>query len=110
MPNRRDRHSVKARKPTDDRRVVGVTTVAMDFHEVFEQPLDEIEGVRPIRMARKLHPLESCGWILLSVFVRHCLVRRGRSGAHRRSVAFPVNFATERAQSIFELRAALDSQ
>ena len=67
MPNRRDRHSVKARKATDDRRVVGITTVAMNFDEVFEQPLDEIQRVRPIRMARKLHPLESCGWIFCCV-------------------------------------------
>jgi hypothetical protein len=64
MTYRGDRHSMKAREPANDRRVVRITTVAMNFHEVLEQALDEIQRVGPIRMARKLDTLESRSWIL----------------------------------------------
>ena len=46
---------MKTRKPADNRRVVSVATVAVKFRKVFEQPLDEIERVWSIRMARKLY-------------------------------------------------------
>jgi hypothetical protein len=49
-----DRQSVKTREPADNRCVVRISAVAMNFREVFEQPLDEIQRVRTVGVAREL--------------------------------------------------------
>ena len=54
-------HSMEASKTADHRRIVGKAAIAVKFFEVFENALDEIERVWPIRMARELDALEGGG-------------------------------------------------
>jgi hypothetical protein len=44
----------KARHAADDRRIVAVGAIAVQFLKIREQSLDVIEGVWPLRMARDL--------------------------------------------------------
>jgi hypothetical protein len=49
---------MKARKAANDRRVISVTAVTMNFREAFEEPLDEIECVGTIGVTRELNAFE----------------------------------------------------
>ena len=69
MADDRHRHAMKVREAADHRRVVGISAIPMKFDEVFEQPLDEIQGIRPVGMPRELHPFKGsrrllvrCSW------------------------------------------------
>lgn len=53
-----DRHSMKAGEAADKRRIIGVSAITVNFHEVLKQPLDEVQRVRTFRMSRELDSLE----------------------------------------------------
>src|SRR5439155_25584480 len=44
-------------EPADNRRVVAVEAIAVELDEVLEEELDEVAGVRALRMARELRAL-----------------------------------------------------
>ncbi len=73
---------MKARQATNDRRVFRKPLVAMKLDEVFKQPLDQIECVRPVGMTRELHALKrglcstgfgGSGSTLLFFILRHVM-------------------------------------
>ena len=49
-----DRAAVEASDPGDDRSVVGAPAVAVQLDPVLDHPLDVVERVRPLLMAREL--------------------------------------------------------
>ena len=49
---------MKTRKAANDRRVISVTPVTVNFCEVFEDSLDEVQSVGALGMARELNPFE----------------------------------------------------
>jgi len=52
VPDHHHRLAVEARRPADDRRVVGVLAIAVQFVEVGEDRVHVVERVGPLRMAR----------------------------------------------------------
>src|SRR5262249_52260123 len=57
MPDHPHRRSLEAREAAHDGLVVAVDAVAVELHEVLEEQADEIEGVRPLRVAGDLRSL-----------------------------------------------------
>ena len=51
-------HSMEAREAANDRGVVSITTIPMDFNKVFEQSLDKVQRMRPLRMPGELNSLK----------------------------------------------------
>src|SRR5205085_8092231 len=54
VSDQRDCAAVEAAETGDERRVVGAAAVAVQLDEVLEHPLDVVERVGPVRMAREL--------------------------------------------------------
>jgi hypothetical protein len=63
---------MKTSKATNNGRVISVPPVTVNFSEFLEQTLDEIQGVRPLGMARELDPLESGRGMLHIQFAFFC--------------------------------------
>jgi hypothetical protein len=60
---------MKSGEPADNRCIVRISPIAMNFGEVFEEPLDEIQGVRTVGVASKLDPFKcSCAGLFLVVW------------------------------------------
>ncbi len=57
MPDQHDRPTVELPEAGYERRVVGAAAVAMKLEEVVEDPLDVVEGVRPVDVSRELDRL-----------------------------------------------------
>src|SRR5262249_51766489 len=57
VPDHHHRLPLEAREPAHDGLVVAVDAVAVELHEVLEEQADEVEGVRPLRVAGDLRPL-----------------------------------------------------
>ena len=57
MPDHHARLAVEARESADDRLIVRVLAVAVQFAEIGEHAADVVERVRPLRMARDLRDL-----------------------------------------------------
>src|SRR5262245_29954610 len=57
MPDHHHRLPLEAREAAHDGLVVAVDAVAVELHEVLEEQADEVEGVRPLRVAGDLRPL-----------------------------------------------------
>jgi len=49
--------AVELRDPADDRRIVAVPAVAMELLELLEQPVDDLDRVRPLQLTGELHRL-----------------------------------------------------
>ena len=48
MANDRDGHSVKPRKPANDRVIVSIATITVHLNEVVKQSFEEVQRIRPL--------------------------------------------------------------
>ena len=57
MADEHDRPAAELPEPRHERAVVGATPIAVKLEEVLEDPLDVVEGVRPVDVASELDRL-----------------------------------------------------
>src|SRR5687768_10465206 len=99
---------MKASEATNDRRIFSKPLIAVQLDEIFEEPLNQIQRVRTIGVARELHALERSsrfgGFLRLRfLFFVFAHVRELSEASARLRFFFKTDAAADLLQSLFEL-------